>query len=61
VLDEAGLTSVELDPGAYDCVVIVTAHSQLDYADIVDKAHVVVDLRNATGTDGRANSKVWTL
>jgi UDP-N-acetyl-D-glucosamine dehydrogenase len=61
VLDEVGLSSVELDPAAYDCVVIVTAHSQLDYADIVKKSHVVVDLRNATGVDGRANQKVWTL
>jgi hypothetical protein len=39
----------------------VTAHSQIDYADLVDKAHVVVDLRNATGADGRRNDKVWTL
>jgi hypothetical protein len=41
--------------------VIVTAHSQINYADVVDRAHVVVDLRNATGADGRANPKVWTL
>jgi UDP-N-acetyl-D-glucosamine dehydrogenase len=60
-LAEAGLKSVELDPAAYDCVVIVTAHSAIDYADLVDKAHVVVDLRNATGREGRANEKVWTL
>jgi UDP-N-acetyl-D-glucosamine dehydrogenase len=60
-LADHGLESVELDPGAYDCVVIVTAHSQIDYEDLVDKAHVVVDLRNATGADGRRNDKVWTL
>jgi UDP-N-acetyl-D-glucosamine dehydrogenase len=60
-LPEAGLRSVALDPDAYDCVVIVTAHSQIDYADVVEKAPVVVDLRNATGPDGRANPKVWTL
>jgi UDP-N-acetyl-D-glucosamine dehydrogenase len=60
-LDDIGLRSVELDPGAHDCVVIVTAHSQIDYADIVEKAHVVVDLRNATGAEGRANPKVWSL
>jgi UDP-N-acetyl-D-glucosamine dehydrogenase len=60
-LPDHGLESVELDPGAYDCVVIVTAHSQIDYADLVDKAHVVVDLRNATGADGRRNDKVWAL
>jgi UDP-N-acetyl-D-glucosamine dehydrogenase len=60
-LEQAGLASVGLDPAAYDCVVIVTAHSQLDYADIVEKAHVVVDLRNATGPEGRSSDKVWTL
>ncbi len=60
-LREEGLTSVDLDPAAYDCVVIVTEHSHIDYADLVDKAHVVVDLRNATGPDGRRNDKVWTL
>ena len=61
VLAEADLRSVELDPRAYDCVVIVTAHSQIDYAELIDKAHVVVDLRNATGAEGRASDKVWTL
>jgi UDP-N-acetyl-D-glucosamine dehydrogenase len=60
-LDEVGLASVELDPPAYDCVVIVTAHSELDYTEIVEQAHVVIDLRNATGSEGRANPKVWTL
>src|SRR5215211_3149054 len=60
-LAEAGLSSVELDPAAHDCVVIVTAHSNIDYAELVEKAHVVVDLRNATGPEGRRNDKVWTL
>jgi UDP-N-acetyl-D-glucosamine dehydrogenase len=60
-LEEAGLASVELDPAAHDCVVIVTAHSEIDYAAVVDQAHVVVDLRNATGAAGRASPKVWTL
>lgn len=32
----------------FDCVVIVTDHSQYDYADIVEKAKLVVDTRNAT-------------
>jgi len=32
----------------FDCVVIVTDHSQYDYASIVDKAKLVVDTRNAT-------------
>src|SRR5262249_51913120 len=30
-----GLTSVPLEPENYDCVVIVTAHSGIDYADVV--------------------------
>jgi UDP-N-acetyl-D-glucosamine dehydrogenase len=32
----------------FDCVVIVTDHSQYDYKMIVDKAQLVVDTRNAT-------------
>jgi UDP-N-acetyl-D-glucosamine dehydrogenase len=32
----------------FDCVVIVTDHSQYNYADIVGKAKLVVDTRNAT-------------
>ncbi len=56
-----GLRSVALDPGAYDCVVIVTAHSGIDYADIVERAGVVVDFRNATGAAGTASDKVWKL
>jgi len=32
----------------YDCVVIVTDHSCLDYEWIVENAKLVVDTRNAT-------------
>ncbi|MGA2634287.1 MAG: nucleotide sugar dehydrogenase [Terracidiphilus sp.] len=32
----------------FDCVVIATDHSQYDYADIVERAKLVVDTRNAT-------------
>jgi len=32
----------------FDCVVIVTDHSQYDFAKIVKKANLVVDTRNAT-------------
>jgi len=32
----------------FDCVVIATDHSQYDYADIVERAELVVDTRNAT-------------
>jgi UDP-N-acetyl-D-glucosamine dehydrogenase len=60
-LAEASLSSAPLDPGAYDCVVVVTAHSQIDYDDLVERSHVVVDLRNATGAAGTASDKVWKL
>ena len=55
-----GMTSAPLEPEAYDCVAIVTAHSAIDYADVVRRAKVVVDFRNATkGLDGEG--KVWKL
>ena len=60
-LPESGLRSVELDAKAYDCVVVVTAHSSVDYDDLIDRSHVVVDLRNATGEKGTASDKVWKL
>jgi UDP-N-acetyl-D-glucosamine dehydrogenase len=56
-----GMRSVDYTPESYDCVVIVTAHSSIDYADLVERAHVVVDLRNATGRNGTGNGKVWKL
>jgi UDP-N-acetyl-D-glucosamine dehydrogenase len=56
-----GKRSAPLEPAAYDCVVIVTAHSGIDYDQLVDEAKVVVDLRNATGANGAANGKVWKL
>jgi UDP-N-acetyl-D-glucosamine dehydrogenase len=60
-LPELGLRSAPLTPGDYDCVVIVTAHSSIDYARLVDEAELVVDLRNATGKAGSGNGKVWKL
>ena len=61
--DENGITmsSVPLDPGAYDCVVVVTNHSEIDYDRLVDEASLVVDLRNATGRRGVRSDKVWKL
>ena len=56
-----GLSSQPLDPAAYDCVTIVTAHSDVDYERLVEQASLVVDLRNATGRNGSANGKVWKL
>jgi UDP-N-acetyl-D-glucosamine dehydrogenase len=60
-LAEQGLSSVALDPAEHDCVVIVTAHSAIDYEQVVEEAPLVVDLRNATGRNGRVDGKVWKL
>ena len=60
-LPQLGLTSQALEPGDYDCVTIVTAHSSIDYERLVDDAKLVVDFRNATGPNGRGNGKVWKL
>lgn len=61
--NENGLAmeSVPLEPGAYDCVVIVTDHSSIDYDRLVDEAKLVVDLRNATGAKGTGSGKVVKL
>jgi UDP-N-acetyl-D-glucosamine dehydrogenase len=56
-----GMCCVDYAPESFDCVVIVTAHSSIDYADLVERAQVVVDLRNATGRNGTGNGKVWKL
>jgi UDP-N-acetyl-D-glucosamine dehydrogenase len=58
-LPDLGLASVDLDPKAYDCVVIVTEHSSIDYDRLVEDANLVVDLRNATRQS--RNGKVWKL
>jgi UDP-N-acetyl-D-glucosamine dehydrogenase len=55
-----GMTCVPLEPQSYDCVAIVTAHSAIDYADVVRRAHVVVDFRNATNGH-EVEGKVWKL
>ncbi|MBB5061879.1 nucleotide sugar dehydrogenase [Granulicella mallensis] len=44
-----GMKNTSLDTiGDYDCVVIVTDHSDYDYEAIVEGANLVVDTRNAT-------------
>ena len=55
------LTSVALDPAAYDVVVIATAHSDIDYAALHVQARLVVDLRNALGRAGITSEKIWKL
>jgi len=63
-LPEFDLKSVDLEEyrriAGYDAVVIVTAHSALDYRTIVQEADLVVDLRNATAGIPSAGN-VWKL
>jgi UDP-N-acetyl-D-glucosamine dehydrogenase len=62
-VEEHGLrmASVPFEPAAYDCVVIATDHSAIDYEQLVDDASLVVDLRNATGAKGTASPTVFKL
>ena len=39
----------------------MTAHTSIDYERLVEGANLVVDLRNATGRNGRSDGKVWKL
>ena len=55
------MSSSPLEPADYDCVVVVTNHSGIDYSALVDESVLVVDLRNATGAKGRRSGKVWKL
>jgi len=55
------MSSSPLDPGSYDCVVVVTDHSGIDYDRLVEDSKLVVDLRNATGANGKGSDKVWKL
>jgi len=63
-LEGFGLSSVELGDGRpladYDAVVIVTAHSTIDYRQVVERAQLVVDFRNATAGIPNADN-VWKL
>jgi UDP-N-acetyl-D-glucosamine dehydrogenase len=55
------LSSSPLEPGAYDCVVVVTDHREIDYQALIEDSVLVVDLRNATGASGSKSDKVWKL
>jgi UDP-N-acetyl-D-glucosamine dehydrogenase len=61
--DEHGLQmrSVAYEPAKYDCVVIATDHHSINYAQLVDDASLIVDMRNATGAKGTASPKVFKL
>ncbi|MEZ4515905.1 MAG: nucleotide sugar dehydrogenase [Chloroflexota bacterium] len=52
VLESSELTDEAL--AAADCVVIVTDHSDFDYARITEKANLIVDTRNAVNGGGQA-------
>jgi UDP-N-acetyl-D-glucosamine dehydrogenase len=63
-LRQFGLRSIPLDDDALrtaDCTAIVTAHSSVDHAHVVDMAPLVVDFRNATGAYGTRNAHVFKL
>jgi UDP-N-acetyl-D-glucosamine dehydrogenase len=55
------MSSSPLEPAAYDCVVVVTDHGEIDYERLIDESVLVVDLRNATGLNGKRSDKVWKL
>jgi UDP-N-acetyl-D-glucosamine dehydrogenase len=55
------MSGVDYEPERYDCVVIATDHHSIDYGDLVDRAQLVVDLRNATGKKGTESSNVFKL
>jgi UDP-N-acetyl-D-glucosamine dehydrogenase len=63
-LADFALASVDIGDGrplaGYDAVVIVTAHSSIDYRVVVEQAQLVVDLRNATAGIPSAGN-VWKL
>lgn len=44
-----------------DCVVIITNHKKYDYDNILNKATLIVDTRNALGKSGKNNPKVKRL
>jgi UDP-N-acetyl-D-glucosamine dehydrogenase len=60
-LPDVGLRSVELEPEDYDCVAIVTDHTDIDYEDVCNRAQLVVDFRNATKGRAPREGKVWKL
>ncbi|HUX05898.1 MAG TPA: nucleotide sugar dehydrogenase [Acidobacteriota bacterium] len=57
----AGIRSIEWDPvklAGYDAIVIVTDHTEVDYAALVAAAQLVVDCRNATRSVSEGREKI---
>ena len=44
---------------SFDVVLIATNHSCINYHELADWAHCIVDTRNAMATVASANGKVW--
>ena len=62
-IGEHELKSVAFDKlDSYDCVVVVTDHSAVDYKQVAAKAKVVIDTRNAMkNVKADARSKIISL
>ena len=55
-----GRTSAQLtDVGNYDAVIISTDHDCVDYANIVSRAKLIIDTRNACGSRGLHSDKIF--
>jgi UDP-N-acetyl-D-glucosamine dehydrogenase len=57
--DSVALTDEEIERS--DAVVIVTDHSNIDYQQLVDRAGLVIDTRNATARVGPGQARVVSL
>jgi UDP-N-acetyl-D-glucosamine dehydrogenase len=49
----------QIDDDYYDAAVIVTNHSNIDYQEVLGKANIVIDTRNALKQKGVKSDKVW--
>jgi UDP-N-acetyl-D-glucosamine dehydrogenase len=49
----------QMDDNYYDAAVIVTDHSVIDYQEILEKAKIVIDTRNALKQKGVKSDKIW--
>jgi UDP-N-acetyl-D-glucosamine dehydrogenase len=49
----------QMDDNYYDAAVIVTDHSVIDYKEILEKAKIVIDTRNALKQKGVKSDKIW--
>ena len=49
----------QMDDDYYDAAVIVTDHSAIDYQEILEKAKIVIDTRNALKQKGVKSDRIW--